>query len=116
MATSFAEPAKMSLNFLVDCDMPDAKLQPPSPSSFKPRARPCCSSITALEPQANPKRAKKSAQDSSVRADLHAQMMRYGAKLFIKDSEGKYACFFENCDQRMCNNFSRHVYGVCLNS
>lgn len=44
-------------------------------------------------------------------ADLHAQMMRYGATLFSKDDDGNYVCFFEKCTQRMSNNFSRHVFG-----
>lgn len=44
-------------------------------------------------------------------ADLHAQMMRYGASLFGKDEDGNYVCFFDKCTQRMSNNFSRHIFG-----
>ncbi|KAH3766529.1 hypothetical protein Pelo_1612 [Pelomyxa schiedti] len=47
-----------------------------------------------------------------VGADLHRQIEQYGAKLFAKDRDGNYECFFEYCNKKMANNFSRHIYGV----
>ncbi|KAH3760800.1 hypothetical protein Pelo_7365 [Pelomyxa schiedti] len=44
-------------------------------------------------------------------ADLHRQMVKYGAKMFERDSEGRYRCFFEHCSLTMTNNFSRHIHG-----
>ncbi|EGC36896.1 hypothetical protein DICPUDRAFT_97418 [Dictyostelium purpureum] len=40
---------------------------------------------------------------------LRNQMIRYGLNLFRQDSQGKYLCFFDNCNLRMLTNFSRHI-------
>lgn len=112
---------KMSLMFLVDTDlaMPDAKpsFEQTQAQAFMVPLKTRTRSPASLEAeQPATKRAKRcssaSSDTSCCRPDLHAQMTRYGPKLFMKDADGKYSCFFENCEQRMSNNFSRHVYGV----
>ncbi|EFA84393.1 hypothetical protein PPL_03471 [Heterostelium album PN500] len=40
---------------------------------------------------------------------LRNQMIYYGLNLFRQDNQGKYLCFFENCQLRMLTNFSRHI-------
>eukprot|EP01105_Mastigella_eilhardi_P017376 TRINITY_DN3997_c0_g2_i2.p1 TRINITY_DN3997_c0_g2~~TRINITY_DN3997_c0_g2_i2.p1 ORF type:complete len:132 (-),score=43.49 TRINITY_DN3997_c0_g2_i2:122-517(-) len=45
----------------------------------------------------------------NVSGCLRAQLQFYGPKLFQRDAEGKYVCFFRNCRRRMTTNFSRHV-------
>lgn len=91
------------------------------PQQSKPRAQPrSCTTLSEFkEAQPPAKRAKRCSEaellpNPNGKPDLHAQMMRYGPKLFMKDCNGKYACFFENCAQKMTNNFSRHVFGVCF--
>ncbi|KAF2070748.1 hypothetical protein CYY_007929 [Polysphondylium violaceum] len=43
-------------------------------------------------------------------AILRGQMEKYGSHSFRKDAEGRYVCFFKNCEHRMLTNFSRHVH------
>lgn len=111
------EGAKMSLSFLVNAA--EQQQQKELLKNKRPATMPAAYQPTPKRARttSGQSRSSKKGSGSGVRitaaskADLHAQMMRYGPVLFEKDDEGRYCCFFDGCDQKMANNFSRHIVG-----